>query len=436
MSQMSARKVAMGSFIGTAIEWYDFFIFGTAAALVFPQLFFPEADPLAGTLLSFATFALAFVVRPIGGVIFGHFGDRIGRKKLLVVSLGLMGAATTAIGFLPTYASIGVAAPLLLVLLRVLQGLSVGGEYGGAVLMATEHATPGRRGFYGSWVQMGSPAGLICANAAWIFVSQLSEEALMSWGWRVPFLLGSVLLFTGLVIRMKLTESPSFERARQTNQLAKVPILVVLKEYKWTVLLVAGAQVGVGPVFYISSVFGLKYGSTELGFTRTDVLTFVIIGQLYVFFAVPLFAHLSDRVGYRKVFNWGLIGMALMSLPWLWLFGTGSYGIALLGFLLLYTPYSATWGTMATFFANVFPTRIGYSGLSLGYQLGTIVGGGLTPLAAAALYGRYQSILPVAMLMVAGCVLSFACATYLVQQREDEHGVLADPAVTPAVEPA
>jgi MFS family permease len=412
-SSNSAKRVAMACLVGTSIEWYDFFIYGTASALILPKLFFPSFDPAAGTLLSFSTFALAFIVRPIGGLIFGHFGDRIGRKALLVSTVLLMGTATTLIGLLPTYASIGVAAPLLLVFLRVLQGISVGGEYGGAVLMAVEHSEPGRHGYRGSWVQMGSPAGLILANAAFLLVTQLSEDALLAWGWRIPFLLGSVLLVVGLVIRLRIPESPRFKEVKEQGEIAEVPAVVVLRQYPGRVLLTAGAYVGTGVVFYGSSIFGLNYGVEKLGFTRSQVLSFVLIGQVLAFFAMPMFAILSDQVGRKKVFLAAQMGMAVLVFPWLWLYGMGTFGWGLLAFLLLYLPYSASYGTMATFFADVYETRIGYSGLSLGYQLGTVIGSGFAPMIAVALLRETGTIASVGWYMIGAVALSLLCASLL-----------------------
>lgn len=408
-----ANSVAMACLVGTSIEWYDFFIYGTASALFLPKLFFPSVDPVAATLLSYSTFALAFVVRPIGGLIFGHFGDRIGRKALLVATIILMGTATTVIGFLPTYASIGVAAPLLLVLLRVLQGISVGGEYGGAVLMAVEHSESGRLGYYGSWVQMGSPAGLILANAVFLVITQLPESALQSWGWRIPFLLGSVLLVVGLVIRLRISESPRFEEVKQQGAIEKVPALVVLREYAGRVLLTAAAYVGTGVVFYGSSIFGLTYGVSKLGFTRSEVLSFVLIGQVLAFFAMPAFATLSDKIGHKTVFLAAQVGMAILVFPWLWLYGTGSWVWGLVAFLLLYLPYSASYGTMATFFAEVYETRIGYSGLSLGYQLGTVFGSGFAPMIALWLLSQTGTITAVGYYMIGAVALSLVCASLL-----------------------
>jgi MFS family permease len=432
----SAKRVAMACLVGTAIEWYDFFIYGTASALVLPKLFFPSLDPAAGALLSYSTFALAFIVRPIGGLIFGHFGDRVGRKALLVTTVILMGTATTLIGLLPTYASIGVVAPLLLVVLRVLQGISVGGEYGGAVLMAVEHSEPGRRGYRGSWVQMGSPAGLILANAAFLLVTQLPGDALLDWGWRIPFLLGSVLLVVGLIIRLRIPESPRFEEVKQHGDIAKVPALVVLRDYPGRVLLTAGAYVGTGVVFYGSSIFGLSYGVEKLGFTRSQVLAIVLIGQVLAFFAMPVFATLSDRVGRKAVFLASQVGMAVVVFPWLWLYGTGSFGWGLLAFLLLYLPYSASYGTMAGFFADVYETRIGYSGLSLGYQLGTVLGSGFAPMIAVALLRETGTVTSVGWYMIGAVVVSILCASLLTSAATVKSGGTLAPQVAQERQPS
>ncbi len=275
-TRANAGRVAMACLIGTAIEWYDFVIYGTASAIFLPKLFFPSVDTAAATLLSFSTFALAFIVRPFAGLIFGHFGDRIGRKALLVATIVLMGTATTAVGLLPTYASIGVAAPLLLVLLRILQGISIGGEYGGAVLMAVEHSKSGRLGYYGSWVQMGAPAGVILANAVFLIIAQLPESTLLSWGWRIPFLLGSVLLAVGLVIRLRVSESPRFEEVKQQGAIEKAPAIIVLREYPGRVLLTAAAYVGTGVVFYGTSIFGVTSGNQQTRFQQIGSLVFRI----------------------------------------------------------------------------------------------------------------------------------------------------------------
>ncbi|WP_250548848.1 MFS transporter [Pseudonocardia sp. H11422] len=404
----------MGSFIGTTIEWYDFFLYGTASALIFSKLFFPSYEPLVGTLLSFATFGVAFLARPLGGIIFGHFGDRFGRKPMLVITLMMMGVATGAIGLLPTYETIGVAAPIVLVLLRILQGLSVGGEYGGAVLMTVEHAPPNRRGWYGSWVQAGSPAGLIISNAVFLLITtQVSQEQLLAWAWRIPFLASFVLVIVGIVIRLSLEESPAFQRVAKSERVETAPLVTVLRNHKRQVLLTAGAYVSTGVTVYLAAVFSLSYGTTTVGFSYSEMLVLVLLGQILAFVLMPTFSHVSDRVGHKRVFMIGIVGMALMAFPWLWLLNTGDFVPALLGFVLLFIPYSATYGTMAAFFAGVYETRIGYSGLSLGYQLGTVVGSALAPITATALVAATGTVASVGWYMVATAVLSLAAAIWL-----------------------
>jgi MFS family permease len=275
----SIRKVALASFIGTAIEWYDYFLYGTAAALVFNQLFFPEFSPLAGTLASFATFAVGFFARPVGGVVFGHFGDRIGRKTMLVLTLLIMGVATFLIGLLPTYETIGVWAPILLVVLRIFQGFGVGGEWGGAVLMAVEHSPRGRRGFYGSWPQMGVPAGLLLGTLAVYLFALLPEEQFLAWGWRVPFLLSIVLVGVGLYIRLAIAESPAFRQVQESNTTAPMPIVDVLRTYPKAVLIAMGLRVAENGSFYVFSVFVLAYVTEQLGLPNSLVLAGVMIAS-------------------------------------------------------------------------------------------------------------------------------------------------------------
>ncbi|WP_281690371.1 MFS transporter [Pseudonocardia thermophila] len=418
----SNKKVVLGTFIGTTIEWYDFFLYGTASALIFGRLFFPSFDPVTGTLLSFATFGVAFVARPLGGIIFGHFGDRIGRKPMLVITLVTMGVGTGLIGLLPGYDTIGVAAPLLLVALRIVQGIAVGGEYGGAVLMAVEHAGDRKRGFFGSWVQAGSPAGLILSNVAFLAVSSLPDEQLFTWGWRLPFLLSFVLVVVGLIIRMTLDESPQFEAVKKQQGTEKAPLLTVLVHHWPTVLLTAGAYISAGVTVYGAAVFSLNYASTEVGFSRTEALMLITLGQILAFVAIPIFGNLADRVGVRKVFVWGVVGMGLLAFPWLWLLNTGSFGIALLGYCLLFIPYSANYGSMATFFANVYDTRVGYSGFSLGYQLGTVLGSGFAPIIAAQLLASTGTVDSVGGYMVVAALVSLISAAFLGRDRSAVNG--------------
>ncbi|MFN3006989.1 MFS transporter [Mycolicibacterium wolinskyi] len=431
-----AKKATLGSFVGTTIEWYDFFIYGTASALIFRHVFFPSHDPLVGTLLSFATFGVAFVARPLGGLIVGHFGDRVGRRPMLVMTLIVMGTATGAIGLLPTYESMGVMAPLLLVCLRFVQGLSVGGEYGGAVLMTVEHAPKHRRGLYGSWVQAGSPAGQIIANGVFLITTgMMSEEQLVAWGWRIPFLASFALVIVGLVIRLRVEESPEFKRLERRNEKEASPLMSVLRQYRKQVILMAGAYLVHGVVIYGAAVYSLSYGTTTLDFSYSQMLLLILLCQVVTLILIPTFAHLADRVGIKKVFLIGNIGMGLMGVPWVLLLDTGNFGLALLGYLLIFTPYAATYGTMAAFFASIYDSRVGYSGISMGYQLGSIFGSGFTPLAAAALIASTGTVLAFAGYIAVAAALSVAATIWLTAFKDEESDETPRPA-TPAGEAA
>ncbi|OBB57089.1 MFS transporter [Mycobacterium sp. 852013-51886_SCH5428379] len=424
-----AKKATVGSFVGTTIEWYDFFIYGTASALIFRHVFFPAQDPLVGTLLSFATFGVAFLARPLGGLIVGHFGDKVGRKPMLVLTLVVMGCATGAIGLLPTYETIGVAAPLILVGLRFIQGLSVGGEYGGAVLMTVEHAPKHRRGLYGSWVQAGSPAGQIIANGVFLITTAvMSQEDLLAWGWRIPFLGSFALVVVGLIIRLRVDESPEFKRIEKTNEKVTSPLVSVLRKYRKQVVLMAGAYLVHGVVIYGAAVYSLSYGTNTLNFSYSQMLLLILLCQIAVLILIPTFANIGDKVGIKKVFLIGNVGMGLMGIPWVLLLDTGSFGLALLGYLLIFIPYAATYGTMAAFFASIYDARVGYSGISMGYQLGSIFGSGLTPLAAAALIASTGTVVTFGVYIGVAAVLSVAATIYLTAHVPDE-----DKAAVPTV---
>jgi MFS transporter, MHS family, shikimate and dehydroshikimate transport protein len=383
----SIKKVAAASFIGTTIEWYDFFLYGTAAALVFGDLFFPEAKPLVGTLLAFSTYAVGFAARPIGGIVFGHFGDRIGRKAMLVLSLLIMGVATFLIGLLPTFASIGILAPILLVVLRFAQGIGVGGEWGGAVLMSVEHAPKGRRGFFGSWAQMGVPAGLLGSTAVFAIVqATTSEAAFMSWGWRVPFLVSAVLVGVGLFIRLKLMESPAFQRVKETKTEARKPIVDVVRKYPREVLVAMGMRVAENGCFYILTVFVLAYGQDELGLAKGTMLTGVIIAAALGLVTVPLWGHLSDKFGRRPLYMAGAIVTTLWAFPLFGLIDTESPILIWLSIVIgVNLGHDLMYGPQAAYFSELFGTRVRYSGASLGYQLASVFAGGLAPLIATAL---------------------------------------------------
>ena len=374
----SIRQVALASFIGTAIEWYDFFLYGTAAALIFGELFFPEFSSTAGTLAAFSTYAVGFAARPLGGIVFGHYGDRIGRKTMLVLSLMIMGIATALIGFLPTYQSIGIWAPIILVVLRFFQGIGVGGEWGGAVLMAVEHAPEGRRGFYGSWPQMGVPAGLLTGNLAFLAATAWLPEA---WGWRVPFLFSMVLVGVGLFIRLRIMESPAFTQVKESGTEAPMPILDVLRTYPKNVLLAMGMRIAENGTFYVLTVFVLTYIVEELKMEQTTGLVGVLIAATIGLFTVPLFGHLSDRVGRRPLYLLGSGFSLLFAFPFFWLLNTGVEPLVWLAIILgVNIGHDAMYGPQAAFFSELFGTRVRYSGASLGYQLASVLAGGFAPL--------------------------------------------------------
>ncbi|KEI44094.1 MFS transporter [Saccharopolyspora rectivirgula] len=407
----SARKVALASLIGTTIEWYDFFIYGTAAALVFNELFFPAFDPTVGTIAAFATFAVGFLARPLGGVLFAHFGDKVGRKPMLIVSLMMMGVATLAMGLLPTYASIGVWAPVLLTLLRFTQGLGVGGEWGGAALMAVEHAPENRRGFYGSWPQVGVPAGLLLGNLTFSGISaSVSEEAFMAWGWRIPFLLSGVLIVAGYVIRLKISESPVFEKAMQQKEqerAERMPVLEVLRKHPKTVLLAAGSFLATNATFYVSTTWIVSYTTTALDYERTTVLnanSFLAATDIPLMMA---FGLLSDRLGRKKMSLGGMLALMLFAVPWILLVDSGSIVLYLMAGFVVQICRTAVYGPQSAFFAELFSTRLRYSGASLSYQIASILGGGIAPMICTAVYGATQSSLAIAGYVVVLCAISF-----------------------------
>ena len=378
--------VALASLIGTTIEWYDFFLYGTAAALVFNRLFFPNSDPLMGTLLAFGTYAVGFVARPIGGIIIGHYGDKVGRKSMLVLTLVIMGVATFFIGLLPTYEQIGIWAPIALVLLRLAQGFGVGGEWGGAVLMAVEHAPPGKRGFYGSWPQIGVPAGLLLANGVFSYFSSLPEEDFLTWGWRVPFLLSIVLVFVGLLIRMRILETPAFKRIKEASAESRQPIVEVIRMYPKQVLLAMGARFAENGGFYIYSVFVLTYATQVVKFEQQTVLYGILIGAGLELLAIPFFGALSDRVGRRPVYLFGAIVTAVFAYPLFWLIDTGSTAALWSGIAIAFVlSHAAMYAPQAAFLSELFGARVRYSGASLGAQLASVFAGALAPLIATAL---------------------------------------------------
>ena len=386
LTAKDVRRVVLASFVGTTIEWYDFFIYGTAAALVFDQLFFPAKDPFVSQMVSYGSFAIGFFARPVGGVVFGHFGDRIGRKAMLVTTLMMMGIATCLIGALPTYASIGVAAPVMLILLRLVQGFGVGGEWGGAVLMAVEHGHGGRRGLYGSCVQMGVPAGLLLATGVFaLFTGTMDEAAFLSWGWRMPFLFGIALLAVGMFIRMRVMESPLFAQLQKKDDISPLPVLDVLRHYPKNVLLAMGARFAENACFYIFSVFVLSFATEQLQLERSAVLTGVWIAAAVQIVAIPGFGLLSDRIGRRPVYLCGAMFIGAFAFPFFWLIETRITVLVWLAIVIGLVGHAAMYGPQAAFFSELFGTKVRYSGASIGYQLASPFAGGLAPMIATAL---------------------------------------------------
>ncbi len=392
----SMKKIAAASVIGTTVEWYDLFIFATASALVFNKVFFPSFDPLTGTLLAFGTFASAYVARMAGAALFGHFGDRVGRKSMLLVSLVMMGAATFAIGLLPDYDAIGIWAPTLLLALRVVQGLALGGEWGGAVLMAVEHAPAGRRGLYGSWVQIGVPAGTLIANLVFLLCSAvMSAEALLSWGWRIPFLASIVLVGVGMYIRLNTSETPSFSKIKASASQVKIPLAEVLARSWRQVLLGGVATMSTGASFNLIVAFGLSYGTQTLGYSRNQMLAMVLAACALCMALLPLFGLLSDKIGRKPVIVGGIVAEALLAFPLFWLLDTGAFPLALLGYLLMMSAFAANYGPIATFLAELFGANVRYSGLSVSYMLSGLLGSAATPIVTTALLsatGRGSSV--------------------------------------------
>jgi metabolite-proton symporter len=412
-----ATRAAGAAFVGTTIEWYDFYVYATAAALLFDDLFFPNASsPTVALMASFATYAVGFFARPLGGIVFGHFGDRVGRKSALVVTLLMMGAATFAVGLLPTYDSIGALAPVLLVLLRFVQGLAVGGEWGGAALMAVEHAPEGRKTFYGGFAQLGNPAGALLATGAFSLMSLFGDDALQSWGWRVPFIVSAVLVLVGLFIRLRVEESPVFEQADKTG----APIKEVFRTSWRSVLLGIGTlPVAIGG-YYILTTFLLSYATgPSVGASEQLILNGLSFASFVELVATLGIAWLGDRFGSRKVAIVFLVLTAALAVPQFAVLGSGDAVLifALLGLMRLAT--SGTYGPMAAILAEMFPPQVRYTGISLAYQGAGAIFGGLSPLAATALVAAYGGAAwPAVALLVGMCVLSVVCLAVAPRHRD------------------
>lgn len=409
----SMLRIAGTCFIGTAIEWYDFFVYGLAAALVFGPLFFPEFSSVAGTLAAFGTFAVGFVARPLGGAVMGHFGDRIGRKSMLIASLMVMGVATVLIGLLPTYAVIGGWAPVLLVALRFVQGIGVGGEWGGAVLVSVEHAPKHRRGFYGSFPQMGVPAGIIMANLVFLgLAAVLTDEQFAAWGWRVPFLFSAALVAIGLYARLKLEESPIFAQAKAKDVPARMPLVALVRDHWRRLLLASIAFMSSSMIGYIVLVYALSYGTGVLEVSRSTMLVVVLLSAVVQLVATPLLAGLSDRVGRRRVFIAGALTSALWAAPMFLMLDTRNPLVMTVALCVAVVFLSGMYGPQAAIASELFPTEVRYSGASLGYQFSSILGGGFAPMIATALFAATGTSLSAAVYIAVFCLASLLAIVF------------------------
>jgi metabolite-proton symporter len=411
----SIGSVALASFIGTSIEWYDFYLYGTAAALVLGPLFFsPKLSPVAAQLSAFATFWVGFAARPVGGMFFGHIGDRLGRKTTLVLTIVLMGTATFLVGCLPTYKDIGILAPLFLVILRFAQGFAMGGEWGGAVLMASEHAPTARRGFYSSWPQMGAPIGLLVSTLLFsLLASMLSKSQFLTIGWRIPFLLSVILVGVGLFVRLNISETPDFEQIKATQTRARVPLFTVLRTRFTTVLLAVGAILSLYGAFYIFTIFILSYSAT-IKIPSSVALNGTLLGAIAMAFTIPLAAALSDRIGRRPVYLTSAAFLGIIALPAFWLIDTRSPLLIDLALVLSLGGVGFMYGPQAAIFSELFDARVRYSGASFSYQLASTLAGGLTPLIATALLVRFNNASwPIALYLIGLSVVTLICAILL-----------------------
>lgn len=421
MEKKTRNKVLIASLIGSSIEWFDYFLYGTVAALVFNEVFFHSEDPTIGLLLAYASFALAFFIRPLGGIIFSHIGDRIGRKKTLVLTLSLMGGSTVLMGFLPTYESIGVAAPILLIILRLVQGIGLGGEWGGALLLAVEYAPKEKRGLFGSIPQMGVTIGMLLGTLALSIMTLLPNEAFMTWGWRIPFILSALLVIFGLWIRKGIDETPSFKKAQEKGEIAKIPFFETMRTHWKEVLIAIGAKVVETAPFYIFGTFIVSYATTQLGFSRTITLTAVTVATIVTSILIPVMGSLSDKIGRKKLYIGGTILMALYAFPYFWLLHQNSAVLliiaTIIGLGIIWAPITAVLGTM---FSEIFKSNVRYTGISLGYQIGAAVAGGTAPLVATALLAAYNnSYVPVALYIILTSIISLI-AVAAVRDRNNE----------------
>lgn len=409
MDKKQERKIWLASLVGSSIEWFDYFLYATVAGLVFNQVFFVSEDPTVGLLLSYASLALAFFIRPFGGIIFSHIGDKIGRKKTLIMTLSLMGGATFLMGVLPTYQAIGVAAPILLVSLRLIQGLGIGGEWGGALLLAYEYAPPEKRGLYGSIPQMGVTIGMFLGTGALTFItSVISIDAFVSWGWRVPFILSAFLVLFGFWIRKGIDETPDFKNLKASGEVVKVPLFETLKTHWREVLIAIGAKVVETAPFYIFGTFVISYTTTQLDFTYVEALIAVMVATVVTTVLIPIMGSLSDKVGRKKMYIYGVLAMFIYAFPYFLLLHQGTFITLLIstviGLGIIWAPITAVLGTM---FSEIFDAKVRYTGITLGYQIGAALAGGTAPLVATALLLEFNnSWIPIALYIMLTAIIS------------------------------
>ena len=419
-TKSTMNTVLWASVLGTVIEWYDFLIYGTAAALVFNKLFFPSFAPAAGTLAAFGTYAVGFAARPLGGIVFGHFGDRLGRKTMLMLTMMIMGGGTFLIGCLPTYTQIGIWAPVLLILLRFIQGFGLGGEWGGAVLMVVEHAPANRRGLYGSLVQIGFPLGVAASTAIFLPISALPTDDVLSWGWRIPFLLSTILIAVGLFVRMRLSETPAFAQIREN--VSPRPMMEIFREMPKTVLIAIGMKISEVAWVYVLTVFSIVYATTKLGLPRTLILNGIIVGALLELITLPLAGILSDRFGRKPIYLTGVFLSIACAFPIFWLLDTKDPAFVIIGLaLVMNVTHAIGFGIGASWMPELFGTRVRYTGASLGCQVSAALSGGFAPIIATALLAWAGATWPVSLYLIALGVVA-AVAVIAAKETRDPAG--------------